>query len=90
MACDDDARRATLTLVHARAAGATVCPSEVARALDAADWRRMMPIVHAAVDGLLDDGHIALSWKGQGLPTRTGPYRIAARARKAGSPPGEG
>lgn len=86
-----NARAATLAMLAARATGATVCPSEVARGLAAAagtdtataDWRDAMPAVHAAVDGLLDEGLIVLSWKGQALATRAGPYRIG---RGAGRP----
>ena len=73
-----DAREATLALLGARAEDATVCPSEVARALTAAtgDWREAMPVVHAAVDQMVSEGLIGLSWKGQTLATRAGPYRI--------------
>jgi len=82
----EDARKAALALLAARAPDATVCPSEVARAI-AADggaarpeaWRDMMPLVHAAVDRLLADGVVRLSWKGAPLAARTGPYRIAGR-----------
>ncbi len=76
----DDAREAVLALVAARRPDATVCPSEVARALAAAagapPWRAMMPVVHAAIDGLLAEGRVRLSWKGRALPQRSGPYRI--------------
>ncbi|URW77056.1 DUF3253 domain-containing protein [Sphingomonas donggukensis] len=79
-----DARTATLALLATRAEGATICPSEVARTLAAAagteDWRAAMPIVHTAVDGLVTDGLIRLSWKGDAKPTRKGPYRIARPA----------
>ena len=79
-----NARGATLVLLDGRAPGATVCPSEVARALVAAadggrgarDWRDAMPSVHAAVDGLVVEGLVRLSWRGKTLTTRTGPYRI--------------
>ena len=79
-----NAQEATLALLASRASTATVCPSEVARLLaNAADpkaaavsWRDLMPVVHAAVDRLVIDGHVRLSWKGQALPTRSGPYRI--------------
>jgi hypothetical protein len=78
------ARAATLTLLAARAEGATVCPSEVARALAAAagerDWRGGMGCVHAAVDGLVADGLVRLSWKGRGMAARDGPYRIGRGA----------
>lgn len=78
------ARRAVLAMLGCRARGATICPSEVARALAAAarsqtaasDWRAMMSIVHAAVDSLVADGQVRLSWKGQILSLRTGAYRI--------------
>ena len=75
-----DARSATLTLLAARREGATLCPSEVARALAAAsgsaDWRGEMPRVHAAIDTLVAEGRVALSWKGVAMPARAGPYRI--------------
>ncbi|MDP1027606.1 DUF3253 domain-containing protein [Sphingomonas sp. KR1UV-12] len=75
-----EARAATLALLAARAAEASVCPSEVARALTAghADaWRDAMPAVHDAVDRLLAEGAVRLSWKGQPLSVRAGPYRIS-------------
>ncbi|MEG3171488.1 DUF3253 domain-containing protein [Sphingomonas sp. ZB1N12] len=79
-----NAQEATLALLASRASTATVCPSEVARVLAnaavpkaaAVSWRDLMPVVHAAVDRLVIDGHVRLSWKGQALPTRSGPYRI--------------
>ncbi len=85
---DPKVQDATLALLAERAAGATVCPSEVARALAAAtrgdgqnaDWRDMMPIVHAAIDQLVIDGRVQLSWKGQALASRVGPYRIGRKA----------
>lgn len=73
-----DAREATLALLAARADDATVCPSEVARAVTVAtgEWREAMPEVHAAVDQMVGEGLVRLSWKGQTLATRAGPYRI--------------
>lgn len=72
------ARELTLTLLVARHKGATICPSEVARAMAAdGDWRGAMPTVHAAVDGLVAQGLVRLSWKGEPLTRRAGPYRIA-------------
>ncbi len=77
-----DAREATLALLAARDKDATVCPSEVARVVagEAGAWREAMPDVHAAVDALVDEGAVRLSWKGRPLALRAGPYRIA-RAR---------
>ena len=79
-----DARAATQALLDARAPGATICPSEVARALatakGAADWRAEMPRVHAAVDTLMAEGRVRMSWKGEAKPARAGPYRIGRGA----------
>ena len=75
----DTPEAAMLALLAARAAEATVCPSEVARALAAAsgtDWRDEMPRVHAATDRLVAAGTIRLSWRGAMLAEREGPYRI--------------
>ncbi|MBD8677415.1 DUF3253 domain-containing protein [Sphingomonas sp. CFBP 13720] len=76
-----DAQTAIRTLLSARAPKATICPSEAARVLATAagggtDWRMMMPTVHAAVDRLVLEGTVRLSWKGQALRSRVGPYRI--------------
>lgn len=80
----DVAGAAVLTLLADREPGATICPSEVARKIaaadpahDEADWRTAMPFVHAAVDHLVDQGDVRLSWKGRALSARSGPYRIA-------------
>ena len=76
-----DARAETLALLGRRAPDATICPSEVARVLagaSPADWRDAMPAVHAAVDRLVDEGVVSLSWKGKPLTARAGPYRISA------------
>jgi hypothetical protein len=35
-----------------------------------------MPIVHAAVDEMVSEGLVRLSWKGKPLALRAGPYRI--------------
>lgn len=78
-----------LALVATRAAGATVCPSEVARALAAGgDWRAQMPRVHAAVDALSAKGAVRLSWQGEAMAERAGPYRIGSAAAAAKVTPG--
>lgn len=79
------ARDMTLLLLSARASGATVCPSEVARAVAPGDhWRDVMPTVHDAIDRLLAEGRIQLSWKGRRLARREGPYRIGRSERGNG------
>jgi len=75
-----DARTMTLDLLARRAPEATICPSEVARALAPDAWRDAMPVVHAAVDRLVADDRVRLSWKGRSLAARDGPYRIALTA----------
>jgi hypothetical protein len=78
------ARDVAITLLSGRGAGATICPSEIARKLaagdhdDAGGWRGKMPMVHAAVDALLAERRIQLSWKGRRLRARSGPYRIGS------------
>lgn len=76
----DRVRTLTFALLDARAADATICPSEIARALVAGDapdsWRDVMPVVHAAIDALVIQGRVRLSWKGRPLAARDGPYRI--------------
>jgi len=36
-----------------------------------------MPVVHASVDEMIGEGGVAISWKGQRLKKREGPYRIS-------------
>ena len=73
-------RAAILGLLDRRKDGATICPSEAARALGGGEnWRGRMPAVHEAVDGLLADGTVALTWKGERMARRDGPYRIVKR-----------
>lgn len=77
-----DARAAILELLAARPLGATICPSEAARAIaPESDWRPGMAEVHGAVDKMLAEGIVELSWKGRALDARRGPYRIGARSR---------
>jgi hypothetical protein len=71
-----------LGLLERRTVDATVCRSEVARAVARArdgqdtNWRLFMPEVHSAVDVMVAEGRVRLSWKGQPCPVRTGPYRL--------------
>ncbi|MFA9199966.1 MAG: DUF3253 domain-containing protein [Cypionkella sp.] len=76
----DRARAAVLDLLARRAPGATVCPSEAARALARAaardDWRGEMAAVHAAVAALAAEGVVKLTWRGAKRAAGDGPYRI--------------
>jgi hypothetical protein len=78
---DESAREAILDLLKARGDGKTICPSEAARKLagPGGNWRAQMDAVHAAVDALIAQEAIALSWKGAPKSERRGPYRIARR-----------
>lgn len=82
----EKAESTVLSFVTSRSAG-TTCPSEVARRLANDDnapheWRKFMPVVHAAVDVLMARGEITLTWKSVALDERVGPYRISARRQK--------
>ena len=72
---------AILGLLDARGDGKTICPSEAARKLAGpqGNWRAEMDTVHAAVDALIAQGAIALSWQGRPKSERRGPYRITRR-----------
>ena len=87
MALADPPRAATLALLGARAPDATVCPSEVARMLagGGADWRGAMPTVHTAIDAMVAEGVVRLTWKGAAMATRAGPYRIGRAKDKEGT-----
>ncbi len=74
---NEEAREATLTLLAQRAPGDTICRSEVARATTSGPaWPEAIPVVHAALDRLRGEFTVQLSWKGQPLAVRDGPYRI--------------
>lgn len=83
-----DVRGATLALLARRAPGATLCPSEVARAIAAAsgapDWRGSMPEVHAEIGRMAAEGLVRLSWKGVERRVGEGPYRIGRAAGRGG------
>jgi hypothetical protein len=67
-----------LAMLANRATDATLCSSEVARALTIAHknrWRAALLVVYAAVDRLLEDDAVQLSWKGERLEACAGPYR---------------
>ncbi len=73
-------RQTVNTLLDARRSGATICPSEVARALSETGWRDLMPDIHAVVDTMVAERTVVVSWKGRLLPERNGPYRIGKPA----------
>jgi len=82
-ALDTLLRRLLLDLAQERAAGATFCPSEVARQASA-DWRPLMPRVRKIAAERVAAGQLVCTQRGEPacpLTTR-GAIRLAAAARK--------
>lgn len=75
---DDAAIAAALMdLAHRRGRGASLCPSEVARALGP-DWRPLMPRVRDVAAGLAAAGRLAATQRGVAVDPATarGPIRL--------------
>lgn len=62
--------------------GASICPSQVARAIDATHWRALMPRVRAAAGRLAVRGEIDVTQRGRTVDVTTarGPVRLRRRA----------
>lgn len=74
------ASQAILELLAARAADATICPSEAARRLDPVDWRVRMPEVRAAAAALASAGRVRILQRGKEVSGEVrGPIRIGRR-----------
>ena len=58
-------RETVLTLVQARGIGKTICPSEVARALDTENWQRFLKPIRHEAQLMARDGQIAIYRKGK-------------------------
>jgi hypothetical protein len=71
-----------LELLNARAAGATICPSEAARAVGGDEWRDLMEPARRAARRLVADGEVEITQRGTVVDPSTakGPIRIR-RAR---------
>ncbi len=83
---DDVDRRleqAVEALLDDRRPGATICPSEAARAVAAEGWRDLMPAARAAAGRLADAGAVEVTQGGEvvDVATARGPVRIRRRAR---------
>lgn len=80
-----DISAAIESLVDARAEDATVCPSEVARALAGIDgpWRELMPAVRTAAAELVKKGRLSVTRKGKEVDAVAGggPIRLARPRR---------
>lgn len=86
---EDRLGAAILQLLHARKAGASACPSEVARAV-AEDWRPLMPAVRAAAQRLARAGRLQVTQGAQVVDAvaARGPLRL--RLPPAGLRDGDG
>lgn len=83
---NDDRIRATIErLVDARPAGASICPSEVARHLegDEAAWRALMPQVRRVAAGLAEAGLLQATRAGKVVDALApgGPIRLSRPPR---------
>ncbi len=70
--------RSVLALLDARRSGATICPSEAARAVGGAHWRALMEPARAAARRLVARGLVEITQAGQVVDgaTATGPIRV--------------
>lgn len=72
--------RTILDLLDQRRPGATICPSDAARAAagDDGDWRALMDPVRAAARLLVQEGLVEVTQRGEvvDLGTARGPVRI--------------
>jgi hypothetical protein len=77
---DTDRRleRTILELLDARAAAATICPSDAARAVDPDGWRDLMQPARRAAGRLVAEGGVEITQRGNvvDLATARGPVRI--------------
>ncbi|WP_295530663.1 DUF3253 domain-containing protein [uncultured Pseudacidovorax sp.] len=83
---DATVRLAIADLLSQRAAEATVCPSEVARALSAENWRPLMPQVRAVAIDMARQGRLEIRQRGTALSPDAelhGPIRLSRRASMA-------
>jgi hypothetical protein len=80
---DDLLERTILELLDRRAPGATICPSDAARAVGGDDWRRLMEPVRAAAGRLVAEGLVEVRQRGEPVDVATarGPVRIARTTR---------
>ncbi len=75
---DQALERSVLELLAQRAGGATICPSEAARAVGGEDWRPLMEPARAAARRLVAGGEVEVVQGGHVVDPSTakGPIRI--------------
>lgn len=77
---EDRTAAAIFSLLQARDAAATICPSEVARMLSPAGWRGLMPMIRDTARTLARDGRLEIRQRGVVIAadgTWRGPIRLA-------------
>ena len=78
---DSRLQQAILELLAQRRPGATICPSDAARAVAPEDWRPLMDPARAAAQRLVDAGEVEVTQGGEvvDLASARGPVRIRRR-----------
>ena len=78
---DSRLQQAILDLLEQRRAGATICPSDAARAVAPDEWRPLMDAARAAAQRLVDAGEVEVTQGGEvvDLASARGPVRIRRR-----------
>ncbi|MBV9794291.1 MAG: DUF3253 domain-containing protein [Actinobacteria bacterium] len=73
-----DLEQVILTLLHQRSAGASICPSDAARAARTEGWRALMDDVRSAAARLAGRGEVEVTQRGHKVDpgTARGPIRI--------------
>jgi hypothetical protein len=80
---DRELEAAIIELLGRRAAGATICPSEVAKAVGGDDWRDLMEPARAAARRLVVAGEVEITQRGRVVDPSTakGPIRVRGTGR---------
>ena len=78
---DEKLTRTIVELLDARAASATICPSEAAKAVGGDDWRDLMQPARDAAHERVERGEVEVTQKGEvvDVTTARGPVRIRRR-----------
>ncbi len=74
-------RAAILNLLAQRAPGASICPSEAARAVGADDWRELLQPAREAARELARSGEVLITQRGATVDP-DGPWRGPIRIRR--------
>ncbi len=85
---DERLAATTLALLGGQAAGTTICPSQVARAVDTENWRELMEPTRAAARRLVAQGLVVITQGGRVVDPSTakGPYASASSRRLPSRP----